>query len=110
MQEIQIEELLRIGERVVRPQPRELPGERATEADIESSQSLLAINDGSDSPVTQRTCGGTVGIVALMVITHEVVESETAGVALFDVPHEKGADGVPTHEAVKEPSDLVARP
>jgi hypothetical protein len=110
MQQIQIEELLRVGERVVRPHAWKLRCERPAQTDVERRQSLLAVQDRRDGPAAQRTGRRAVGVVALVVVAHEVVEGETTGIALVDLPHEERADGIAPHQAVVQPRDLVARP
>ena len=110
VQEVQVQLLLRIGERIVRPHAREFGGERAAEADVQGRQPLLAVQDRGDGPVAERTGRRAVGVVALVVVTHEVVEGEAARVVLVDLPHEEGSDGISTHQAVEQPGDLVTRP
>ena len=80
------------------------------QADVQTCQSLLAIEDRGDVALVRNWDLLRVTALQLMEVAHHVVEGVVLRVGSGDLPEQEGADRILAQQAVKEVADLGLRP
>jgi hypothetical protein len=84
--------------------------DRAAEADVESREPLLSIQNRYDFSVRNRAMFRTMATTPLVIVTNEIVEFPIPNTLRADLPKEESTKREAPHQAVEEAGDLVWPP
>src|SRR5262245_34957677 len=101
MQQVQKKPLDREGLRIVPPLVRFLNSEGPAQADVQSREPLLSVQNRGNRSVGYFPEGRAMGIVALVVLAREVEELKRLGGLPLDLPEQEGPDRKALHQAIE---------